>query len=584
MADDDRPLVRPSVPVDTASSDGGVPERSDLSHRLLVVGVVLVVLLGAFLRIWALGREPVNADEAIVGLMAHEILHGHFSAFYWGQQYGGAEPYAVALVFLVAGQSGFTLGLTSVLLAGVAAILVWRIGRRLLSPALGVAAGCVAWVWPEVFVWQSTLEYGFRFVVLVAGLSGVLLLLGLLDTASPPRHPLWNGAGIGVAFGVGWWASPEIAYFALPAVVLAAVALIGRRITLTPRVALVTAGAFLLGALPWIVANISSGGASFRSGPQPDPRFTSHLETLRLHVLPIILGLAVPVSGRFILPHELGRLLEYLLVLGGIALCALLLYERRAPVLVLLALTFPIVYAISPFTWYWQDGRYAIYLVPTAALLGVYGVDTVATALTSRTQRGRIRAVPEATNRAHSAALAGLVVLLVAVTVVGARDVAPFRPGSPSGPAATWTSWHANATGYASTLAVGLEAAGVRGVIAGYWVAEPVTFASRGAVTASDVRYDRDPRLLAEVERDRPAYLFVRPAALAGASAVVGSSLLDPGCAAATDRCLTPEIFSAYLRRRGIAARTVDLGAFEVIVPARYVDPPTIFRAAGIPT
>jgi len=37
------------------------------------------------------------------------------------------------------------------------------------------------------------------------------------------------------------------------------------------------------------------------------------------------------------------------------------------PLLVLIA-TFPFIYAQSPFTWNWQDGRYSLYLAPFLAL------------------------------------------------------------------------------------------------------------------------------------------------------------------------------------------------------------------------
>jgi hypothetical protein len=238
---------------------------------------------------------------------------------------------------------------------------------------------------------------------------------------------------------------------------------------------------------------------------------------------------------------------------------------------------FPFAYSASPATWFWRDGRYAIYLVPIVALLAAFGVDRAVGAF------ARWCRVAEPTDAIRRAAVGVLVLLLAAVTVADARLVAPFHPGSPAGPAATWTSWHADATGYASTLADGLLHAGITGVVAGYWIAEPLTLASGGAVTASDVRYDREPRLLAEVERRQPAYLFVRPSRLRAAAEVVGSTVLDPGCAAVGDRCLTPALFGSYLAKRGIADRRVVIGNFVAIVPSRWTDPPAVFRAVGIP-
>ena len=151
-------------------------------------GIVAVVLVGLILRIWILGREPWSQDTALPALMARQILHGHFFAFYWGQSYGGAEPYVVAAMFALFGQSSFTLGLTPVVLDIVAAILVWRIGRRLFGSTVGVGAGLLFWVWPEVYVFESTLEYGFRYVALVSGLAVMLLAIRIAQRGEPTAH------------------------------------------------------------------------------------------------------------------------------------------------------------------------------------------------------------------------------------------------------------------------------------------------------------------------------------------------------------------------------------------------------------
>ncbi len=108
---------------------------------LTISAIVAVVLIGLFLRIWILGREPWAEDTALPALMARQILHGHFFAPYWGQNCGGVKPYVVAAMFALFGQSSFTLGLTPVVLDSIAAILVWRIGRRLFGSTVGVGPG-----------------------------------------------------------------------------------------------------------------------------------------------------------------------------------------------------------------------------------------------------------------------------------------------------------------------------------------------------------------------------------------------------------------------------------------------------------
>jgi hypothetical protein len=512
--------------------------------------------------------------------MAHEILHGHFSAFYWGQNYGGGEPYVVAAIFGLFGQSTFTLGLTPVLLAGVAALLVWRIGLKIFSPRVAISAGLIAWIWPEVFIWQSTLEYGFRFVTLDVGLGGVLLALDLLAHPSARRRIL-DASGIGVLFGLGWWSSPEIAYFAIPvALVILVDVVLGR---LSVRLVEVTAllASLVVGALPWIVANLASGGASLHSGPQPDPTFTGHLEALRAHVVPIYLNLALTVSGRFILPHLLGRSIEYGVVVLAMVVGIDLLRRRSAWVLVAMAVVFPFVYAASPATWYWQDGRYAIYLVPTAALFAAAGVDAASRWAFQRRAGRSARGATEAPVRL---ALGLLVVVALVGTVLDARLSPPFHPGSPVGPAATWSAWTPNATGYASVLDDDLRSAHITDVIAGYWVAAPVAFASNGSIAASDVRYDRQPTVLAAIERRNPAYLFVRPERRGAVAAVVGSPLLDPGCAVVSDRCLTPGVLSRYLVRHHVTYREVTFANFIAVEPDRAISVDGLFAYAGIPT
>ncbi len=81
-------------------------------------------LYGLLLRVWLLVHLPVWGDEAIVGVMARSIDNGHFSAFYWGQNYGGLEPYLVAVALRIGGGGEPALNATPAALAALAAVLV----------------------------------------------------------------------------------------------------------------------------------------------------------------------------------------------------------------------------------------------------------------------------------------------------------------------------------------------------------------------------------------------------------------------------------------------------------------------------
>ena len=88
---------------------------------MLLCAIAAAVIVGTYVRLWLLGNQGINSDEATVGLMAHQIVRGHFSTFYWGRDYGSGEPYLVAAGFGVFGQSAFMLNFTPALLAAAAA-------------------------------------------------------------------------------------------------------------------------------------------------------------------------------------------------------------------------------------------------------------------------------------------------------------------------------------------------------------------------------------------------------------------------------------------------------------------------------
>ena len=208
-----------------ARSAGSSAGWSSGAYALTIVCGVLIVV-GVLLRVWLLGNAPMNSDEATAGLVAHQIAHGHTYAFYWGQSYGGVEPYVLALNFLVFGQSPFMLNATPALLALVGSVLVWRIGLRLFRPAAAVVAAVLSFIWSESSLWNSTREYGLHEVTMVLGL---VLLLEALRIAQKARDEgadrLIDWAILGAAGGLGFWASPEIVYFAVPVAVMVALSL-----------------------------------------------------------------------------------------------------------------------------------------------------------------------------------------------------------------------------------------------------------------------------------------------------------------------------------------------------------------------
>ena len=102
-------------------------------RRLLQLVLAAAIVAGLALRAWLLANSlgTLDADEAVWGLMARHVLDGEVSTFYWGQPYGGTlEVFLTAPLFAVFGSSTLALKLVPAALFAVAAVLVWRVGRR----------------------------------------------------------------------------------------------------------------------------------------------------------------------------------------------------------------------------------------------------------------------------------------------------------------------------------------------------------------------------------------------------------------------------------------------------------------------
>ncbi|HEU5001169.1 MAG TPA: glycosyltransferase family 39 protein [Actinomycetota bacterium] len=429
-------------------------------------GLVILVAslgLGLLLRIATATHYSgaLDSDEAVVGLMAREILHGHFPVFYWGQQYGGTlEVFITAALFSIFGSSTFILKLVPCVLDGVACFLVWRVGRRTIGEIPARAASMIFWLWPASFVWSSIKARGFYGVALVLALLVMLLVIRLRDHQTTSDW-LW----LGLVLGLGWWTTPEILFVAVPSLVWLLV--LQRRYL--KRVALLVPGA-VLGGAPWIVWNLENHLNSLRATPQPVPHnsYLNHLSGFFKTGLPGALGLRLPLSSKWIAVPWAAKLAY---VVAIVALGAIAWYWRRRLVLpIAILVAYPFIFALSPYSWYLAEPRYLLLLSPVLALL-------VGRAIT-RWSLGLI-AIP----------------IVVALTI-GGLVVIPTQLPFPKdfGP-----------------LDSALKTHGISHAFADYWIAYRLDFESKETVTASPISPIRNVRIDGEVRsRPNPAYIFFR--------------------------------------------------------------------------
>ncbi len=333
-----------------------------MTRRLIRLSDVVVlggIVAGVALRVWILASSmgTLDGDEAVWGTMARQLLRGDFSVFMWGQGYGGTQEVLLsAPLVAVLGANALAIRLVPIGLWALAAILLWRVGRRLIGEPAARFAAVLFWIWPTYFVWKSTRAHGFYGSTLVLGLVVLLLTLRLRERCS--RRDL---ALLGLALGCGLWASPQIAIFAVPAIVW----LVLKRPQVLQGAWLVGLAA-VVGALPWLVANARRDWESLSPGvPRSDG--LANIHNLLVATTPTALGLRVPFSLQWIGGAYVGAAL-YLAAL--ITLAAVLVRRRsRLGVLILIILLFPLLYYISPFTWLNDEPRYLLLISPVIALV-----------------------------------------------------------------------------------------------------------------------------------------------------------------------------------------------------------------------
>jgi hypothetical protein len=238
-------------------------------------------------------------------------------------------------------------------------------------------------------------------------------------------------------------------------------------------------------------------------------------------------------------------------------------------------LAFPFLYAAQPFAWFWQDGRYAIFLAPAVALVLVSLVCEVG-----------IWALKAP--RLAPAVMAVLVLVGgLGLTLDAARHEQPYR-NETTLPALGRTgrlSWHANPNNLPTALADAMVGWHVHYAFSSYWLGYDIGFLSEGRVTVSPagpgfIRYP--PYYNAIAASPTPAWIFVNPALEQEAAAEAGTSALDPGCLVPRQACLTVLDIAQWCIDHHIRYTIRYSGPYEVVIPAKLVLPTQILPFFGI--
>lgn len=339
----------------------------------LIEALALAGIAGVVLRAWIMATSVgrLDADEAVTGLMAMNILDGDLPAFFWGQNYGGTlEAFLSAPVHAVFGAHKVTVEIVPVMLHAVASLIVWRIGRRLVGESRARLAAAIYWVWPAYSLWKSTKAHGFYAAGTVLALLAILLAFRMLD-----RITTRDAALFGLVLGAGWWTTPQTVVVFVPVVLW----LIVSRPFVYKKAPFAVAGA-AVGAAPWLVFTVRDGWASTMGGATVSSfgGVWDHLVGIFRNGWPAILNLRVPWSQRWLFTPWVGRFVYAALVGAFVWLFVRVMFGRkrdaRAQMLVLVLGLFPLILASSSDGFYTNEPRYFHLLVPVVALLFVYAV------------------------------------------------------------------------------------------------------------------------------------------------------------------------------------------------------------------
>lgn len=463
---------------------------------LLVLAPLL--LAATLLRVYLLSTPltELDADEAIVGLMANHILQGERPVFYYQQPYmGSLEAYLAAGSFALLGSSSLSLKLVPLVLSLGYVALLFATGYRLAGMPAAVISGAYAALSPAFLaLWSLKARSGYIETLVI----GQALLLLAMDAGKRHGVDPKRAVALGALAGLGLWTNFLIVTYLVPVALYLALVLRGR---VLGRWTLGALAAMVVVLLPVIVYNLQQGlwtlGAfsSWWGAFSTIPKYTFHFFR---HSLPVLAGLAQASSSQELFwsafasslaswPVALllaGLYILPILIAGGRLRRALADREVASDGRMLLALVLVVVPALFIPTKFHEPVSEPRYLLP------IYSAAVPLLGAAASVVRGGL--------------LAPIVAGLLALNVysVAALDPALERPSSAA------QSTAANRQELSSYLL----AHGLDKVYADYWLAYPLAFESGERIVPSVVsggfnRYI--PYAHAVSVAPKPAFVFI---------------------------------------------------------------------------
>lgn len=361
-------------------------QSSQIDTRLGLVALLAVALALRLLLLTTANTE-LDADEAVVGLMASHILQGERPIFYYQQPYmGSLEAYLVAIPFGLVGASALALKMVPLLLSILFVVLVFATGMRLGGPRAALISAAYVAVPPAFLaLWGLKARGGYVEILVI----GQALILIALDVAAKRRVSARQALLGGFLVGLGIWTNLLIAVYLLPVGIY--LGLVLRRKLIGPWL-VPAAVAVVAGALPLVAFNLDHGLATasavstWRAGASTIPKYVFHFFR---HSLPVLAGLAQGSTSQELfwpaLGWSLARWWPVAFALGALFILPLVSLRRRLlalllgrtggadgrNLLTLMLLVVPAAFVITKFHEPVSEPRYLLPLYSAVPLLAL---------------------------------------------------------------------------------------------------------------------------------------------------------------------------------------------------------------------
>ncbi len=345
--------------------------------RIQKILLIAIIIISAFYRVDFLQaiNMGIDADEAIVGLMAKHIKEGRgIPVFYYGQNYmGSLESILVSFSFHIFGISNLALKFVPLLFSVLFVFLIFKITSRLWSVRAGLFAACLC-AFPQLALleWSTKARGGF-IEILVIGACSYIVLIEWLHKPSLKRLAL-----LGFILGVGWWVNNQIIFFMVTSAFFVLARLLYLdccfRLKMESLFASISVGAvaFILGGLPFWIFNVTHNFVSFdmfQAGTNEEIK--KHVSKFLSVSLPILLG-----GKRFwqetdyfynstffvSLIYGIGLLVFIRIRVASLLRLVVLRIDREKPVEILIFhfLACGVIFIISSFGYLYEAPRYLL--------------------------------------------------------------------------------------------------------------------------------------------------------------------------------------------------------------------------------